>query len=325
MADIATAGSTSSPSHPIPRTSTDHNASSSFSSLKEKVARALSPNRYSGDAVGRGSVGMSFVEERGRQPGHVVSTGRGGAGNLVSHVATDVDMTPGVERGRELSPQALGDHADAKEEALQEKLISDARGRQADGPISTGRGGVGNISRSRSRSQARTEGGREGSALGLGRRTTHEMTHGGRGGFGNILEERDSVDAEKQAAHDAYEADVLAKHNTAEATHPHAYATGKGGLGNVHTPAPGEPDLGQLSLEEREEKEAHAKIHAGEKDHWVPAGRGGAGNMYRARSDQSPAGDERGRDAHKGGVLGTVLRSISRATGREKSSDQARD
>nr|ODN93646.1 cytoplasmic protein [Cryptococcus depauperatus CBS 7855] len=293
---------------------------------------------------------MSFVEERGRQPGHVVSTGRGGAGNLVSHVATDVDMTPGVERGRELSPQALGDHvthsgrggvgnirhsshsrtrdelkADAKEEALQEKLISDARGRQADGPISTGRGGVGNISRSRSRSQARTEGGREGSALGLGRRTTHEMTHGGRGGFGNILEERDSVDAEKQAAHDAYEADVLAKHNTAEATHPHAYATGKGGLGNVHTPAPGEPDLGQLSLEEREEKEAHAKIHAGEKDHWVPAGRGGAGNMYRARSDQSPAGDERGRDAHKGGVLGTVLRSISRATGREKSSDQARD
>lgn len=49
----------------------------------------------------------------------------------------------------------------------------------------------------------------------------------------------------------------------------------------------------------------------------------GAGNMHHRTSDNShsPAPDERGRDAHKGGVLGNVLRSFSRAAGRDKSSE----
>lgn len=49
----------------------------------------------------------------------------------------------------------------------------------------------------------------------------------------------------------------------------------------------------------------------------------GAGNMHHRTNDNShsPAPDERGRDAHKGGVLGNVLRSFSRAAGRDKSSE----
>lgn len=49
----------------------------------------------------------------------------------------------------------------------------------------------------------------------------------------------------------------------------------------------------------------------------------GAGNMHHRTNDNShsPAQDERGRDAHKGGVLGNVLRSFSRAAGRDKSSE----
>lgn len=112
----------------------------------------------------------------------VTHSGRGGAGNIrpSSHSRTREDIKQ-----------------EAEEEALQEQLIADARGRQAEQAFSTGRGGVGNISRSRSRSKARTSRGesstrREGSALGLGRRTTRE-------GFGNISEEKEknSIELEK--------------------------------------------------------------------------------------------------------------------------------
>lgn len=50
----------------------------------------------------------------------------------------------------------------------------------------------------------------------------------------------------------------------------------------------------------------------------------GAGNMHHRAYDShshSPAQDERGRDSNKGGVLGNVLRSFSRAAGRDKSSE----
>lgn len=50
----------------------------------------------------------------------------------------------------------------------------------------------------------------------------------------------------------------------------------------------------------------------------------GAGNMHHRAYDNhspSPAQDERGRDSNRGGVLGNVLRSFSRAAGRDKSSE----
>lgn len=116
-------------------------------------------------------------------------SGRGGAGNIrpSSHSRTREDIKQ-----------------EAEEDALQEQLIADARGRQAEQAFSTGRGGVGNISRSRSRSKARTPRGesstrRETSALGLGRRTTRDAVTTGRGGFGNISEEKEknSIELEK--------------------------------------------------------------------------------------------------------------------------------
>lgn len=84
------------------------------------------------------------------------------------------------------------------------------------------------------------------------------------------------ISSQQETARNQYEANVLAKYTTNEAAHPHAYATGKGGAGNVVTPAPRsvEPDIAALSLEGKEERDAHAKVHANETGHWVPSGRG---------------------------------------------------
>ncbi|WVR04745.1 hypothetical protein IAU60_001756 [Kwoniella sp. DSM 27419] len=288
---------------------------------------------------------MSMADDRASRP--IYSTGRGGAGNLMKSPTRghDFDAAPGVERGRELSPHPVGEQithsgrggignirradsasrtradlaADEKEDALQEKLIAERRGRQAvEGGYSTGRGGVGNISRSKSRSRSAARvGGRED---GVGATPSH-MHASGRGGFGNITEERgDSIDLEKEAAHKQYEADVLAKHRAAEANQPHS--TGKGGAGNLHVGnGTHEPDNSSL-----EEREAYAKVQAQERGHYVNHGRGGAGNMTLAKDHAD--GDDRGRgraDGHKGGVLGNVLRSISRATGRDRSTDGRRE
>ncbi|EAL18515.1 hypothetical protein CNBJ1570 [Cryptococcus deneoformans B-3501A] len=288
-----------------------------------------------------------------------VSTGRGGAGNLVAHAIPDDDFVPGAERGRELSPHPnANEHVtrsgrggagnirpsshsrtredikqEAEEDALQEQLIADARGRQAEQAFSTGRGGVGNISRSRNKCAWAREEDDEGRGhhrkgrvrQHLGRKG-EELDRARKGEFPVFLYLSALADAHSQeAARDQYEANVLAKYTTNEAAHPHAYATGKGGAGNVVTPAAHsvEPDVAALSLEDREEREAHAKVHANETGQWVPSGRGGAGNMHHRTNDNShsPAQDERGRDAHKGGVLGNVLRSFSRAAGRDKSSE----
>lgn len=75
-------------------------------------------------------------------------------------------------------------------------------------------------------------------------------------------------------------------------------------------------DPATLSAEERA---AHDKLHAQEaqEHHWVSSGRGGAGNVHRID------GDERGRDKHHGGVLGNIVRSLSKAAGRDKSTDRA--
>jgi hypothetical protein len=53
----------------------------------------------------------------------------------------------------------------------------------------------------------------------------------------------------------------------------------------------------------------------------------GAGNIHTPK-EQSPADGERGRGEHKlghTGVLGSVFRSLSRAAGRDKSSDRKPD
>ena len=106
----------------------------------------------------------------------MIHSGRGGAGNIRSPSREPRDRVN-----------------EAKEDALQARLIAEERGREKGG-ISTGRGGVGNIAggRSKSRSRSAVRGGRTDSPRG-------DMHASGRGGWGNINEEhdRDSLDEEK--------------------------------------------------------------------------------------------------------------------------------
>jgi hypothetical protein len=118
-------------------------------------------------------------QERGREIrdksiDRVTHSGRGGAGNIRS-----------PSRQREQAAPILED----EDEALQEKLIAERRGREQDLPVSTGRGGAGNMGNSRSRSRSR-----------LGRGADVEIGKNqasGRGGWGNIQEQHREEDLEK--------------------------------------------------------------------------------------------------------------------------------
>jgi len=276
---------------------------------------------------------MSQLDDgRGRQP--IVSTGRGGAGNLIRSPSRGIDpeATGLSERGREIqnrdasidrvihsgrggagnirSPSRTRDVAhEAKEDALQARLVAEERGRQAEGNFSTGRGGAGNISRSKSRSRSAVRDVRE-STPDTTRRT--EMRSGGRGGWGNIREERDSIDEVKREEQRKYDEEIRAKYAADGANKPHAY--GKGGAGNFASGPLPEAEFAKLSVEE---KEAHRKIH-GEQT-FVASGRGGAGNMHQKSAHShalNGSDDSRGRGDQKGGVIGSVMRSLSRAAGK---------
>jgi hypothetical protein len=130
--------------------------------------------------------------------------GRGGAGNIRSP-------------SRDPTRNRLDE---AQEDALQEKLIAERRGRQADAPFSSGRGGAGNISdvnsRSRSRSAARGEPApRETSTTRAGNGLNRYSS--GRGGYGNIAEEKGEDDLLKLAQEQRYEAEVKRKYDEGEA------------------------------------------------------------------------------------------------------------
>ena len=101
-----------------------------------------------------------------------MTSGRGGAGNIRS-----------PSRG----PDPI---YEAREDALQARLVAEERGRQTNASFSTGRGGAGNISRSRSRSAVR-EPAPTPPKLNTPVTAPHK-TSGGRGGWGNIREERDA-------------------------------------------------------------------------------------------------------------------------------------
>ncbi|ORX33996.1 hypothetical protein BD324DRAFT_189002 [Kockovaella imperatae] len=289
-------------------------------------------------------------EGRGRQP--LVSTGRGGAGNLLRSPSRGVDpeVRVGDERGREVrrdmsvervihsgrggagnirspSRDTRDRGTEDREDALQARLIAEERGR-AHGGISTGRGGVGNIAgrdKSRSRSAVRdvadtdsTTPGRKGGAS--------EVHASGRGGWGNINEERDSLDEEKLAAQEKHDAEIRSKHQADEVGK--RIASGRGGGGNISAASPRPSDQ---TKEQQEEQAAHAKVHAQDKLRGVNTGRGGAGNIHR----EANGDHERGRNKVNGGgggggsVLGNVFRSLSRAArgdrGNERSSERAKD
>ncbi|KAI9636301.1 uncharacterized protein MKK02DRAFT_45005 [Dioszegia hungarica] len=281
--------------------------------------------------------------QRGRQG--VVSTGRGGAGNLMRSPSRGLEpeIAPGSERGREATQRDLsGDRAvrsgrggagnirspsrdpttriaeEENEKTIQERLINEERGRKGESPFSTGRGGAGNFSRDKSRSRSAVRG--EAAAAVT---PSKEAVHGhatGRGGWGNVREERESVDLEKEAAARRYEAGIAAQHRADDAGKVHS--SGKGGFGNMTSKTLTPEEFSKLNLEEQE---AFKRISAQSTPQYATGGRGGAGNYHTRDRDNLAVDGERGRDSKSGsgGIVGNFMRSLSRAKG--GSNERARD
>lgn len=123
-----------------------------------------------------------------------------------------------------------------QEDALQDALIAERRGRQENAAFTTGRGGAGNIandSRSRSRSAVREPmANREASqSPAIARVASNSRTragrdesrtrgfHAGRGGYGNITEEATDEELARRAQEDIYEAAVKRRYEAEEPAH----------------------------------------------------------------------------------------------------------
>ena len=111
----------------------------------------------------------------------VIHTGRGGAGNT-------------------RSPSKQGRDEARREEALEERMVAERRGREmlADTPYSTGRGGAGNMNSSRSRSRSRQPSLTRSSTSGPNAQQhaqhphaagpLHNLLHGGKAGGGAAVD-----------------------------------------------------------------------------------------------------------------------------------------
>ncbi|KAF8317077.1 hypothetical protein DL93DRAFT_2095841 [Clavulina sp. PMI_390] len=243
---------------------------------------------------------------RGRDA--VVSTGRGGAGNMMrgesvsrGRVSRERD---GDERGRELSPTAIGqathsgrggagnirspsrDPAAIREELLHEREVIDAtKNAEERVTFSTGRGGIGNM-----RASPNTSVSRERSAGASERSRSTDPAPGkrymssGRGGRGNIhhdgqhtQHELEKLDEDERVAAGGLESGQM-------------HSTGRGGAGNL-TNNP-DPDASHPTAEAPLEEGVHS------------TGKGGYGNI--THNKEAAAGADRGRSdtKHPTGLAG---------------------
>ncbi|KAN0139328.1 hypothetical protein V8E53_002829 [Lactarius tabidus] len=223
-----------------------------------------------------------YSDTRGRDPlpAHhlnddvIMSTGRGGRGNIRSPsrdpVLSDtitIDSSPArsQERGR----------------GYDRDLISAIDSAHETGVISTGRGGLGNITRPDSKSRSRSR---------------DPVNSSGRGGAGNLY------------IGDPVENRILEVEENERAAHQHPagmHSTGRGGVANL-TPE-GVPYIEKLGPNHPHATHNH--------DH-ESSGRGGAGNIDRSRSrepgDKARAPGVAGfmhRVTHPGGQKGEVVSS----------------
>ncbi|KEI42793.1 uncharacterized protein L969DRAFT_42205, partial [Mixia osmundae IAM 14324] len=169
-------------------------------------------------------------------------------------------MTGALDKVREaLSPNRVGgrsrdvsrerDHhgSAAEEEGRGRAFHGGAGGHQhgalPDRLMSTGRGGAGNMARSKSPSverRERAEDAREQQERSRSREARKGDIHtSGRGGAGNIRSpSRDPADRARAAEADktetAHEADVKKMYEAEAAAHPHMHSAGRGGAGNVN-------------------------------------------------------------------------------------------
>lgn len=221
------------------------------------------------------------------------STGRGGAGNFVRSESVSRTREDGVgqERGREILPASKVTHsgrggagnirspsrdpeADIRALSHEREIIEDHR-RTEEGQVhSTGRGGYGNMDRSRSRS----------------REPSKAVHSSGRGGFGNIT------------AGDGHGLANLEEEERVHHAHvPEFHSSGRGGAGNVTAGAAPAPEI-------------IAPSPVAEGVQWRSSGRGGAGNMKPVHhADPHGVAEEgRGRKEHTG-IGGFIDRLTSRS------------
>ncbi|CAE6519254.1 unnamed protein product [Rhizoctonia solani] len=262
-----------------------------FANLRDSFRRVLSPERLRTEAGTDQS--PTSPTDRSRSRGREFqSTGRGGAGNIVrSESVSRTREDLGQERGREVLPANRLTHsgrggagnirspsrdpeADMRALSREREIIEDHRKSEEGQIYSTGRGGYGNMDRSRSRS----------------REPSKPVHSSGRGGFGNIT------------PGDGHGLENLEEEERAHRAHvPEFHSSGRGGAGNVVTGAPPVPEIITPSP-------------VSESAQWRSSGRGGAGNMKPIHpTDPHGAAEEaRGRREHSG-LGGFIDRLTSRS------------
>ncbi|KAI0298403.1 hypothetical protein B0F90DRAFT_717163 [Multifurca ochricompacta] len=247
--------------------------------------RSLSRGRGLQQSTGRGGVGNirspsidrsstgpdDYSDTRGRDPipsrdlNEVISTGRGGAGNIRS---PSRDASYPKNGSVDLSPV----RSENRGRGYDQDVISAIDSAYDTGVHSSGRGGLGNITRQDSRSRSRS------------REPIHSS---GRGGSGNMH------------LGELTEKDILEVDETERANHhlpPGLHSIGRGGLANL--------TLGELPSAEGAVRPHGANHpHATHAHEFESTGRGGAGNIS---SSRSPSRDPQRKDHGLTGFLHRV-------------------
>jgi hypothetical protein len=188
----------------------------------------------------------------------VISTGRGGAGNIRSPSRDAI-------RGETVSVESSPSRAEQRGRGYDRDMISAIDVAHDTGVHSTGRGGIGNITRPDSKSRSRSR----------------DLLHStGRGGAGNLY------------GGEPIERGILEVEESERASHQHppgVHSTGRGGLANL-TPGALPP-----YIEVPVNGANHP--HATHKHELESTGRGGAGNIAdrsRSREPRDPNNKEHG-------------------------------
>jgi len=258
-------------------------SSGTFANLRDSFKRVLSPDRARADAQEHSPTSPDRSRSRGRE---FQSTGRGGAGNIVRSESVSRGREAGIgeERGREVLPASRITHTgrggagnirspsrdpeqDIRELSREHEIIENHRKTEEGQIHSTGRGGFGNMDRSRSRS-----------------REPNKVVHSsGRGGFGNI------------AAGDGRDLGDLKEEERVHHAHvPEFHSSGRGGAGNVV--AGGGPTV-----------EAPQVPTVAPEAQWRSSGRGGAGNMMPVQHKDPAAAAEEGRGRKAQSTIGGLF------------------
>lgn len=202
----------------------------------------------------------------------VISTGRGGTGNIRS---PSRDATRGETATVDSSPSPS--RAEVRGRGYDRDRISEIDTAHDNGVYSTGRGGAGNITRldpSKSRSRSR------------------DVHTTGRGGQGNTY------------TGDSIENSILEQEESERAAHQHppgVHSTGRGGVANL---TPGEVPYIEVPVNPHGVDHPHAT----HKHEYEYSGRGGAGNIIADRSRSREPKEPKDPNSKEHGLTGFLHR-----------------